>query len=302
MRVFQTDHRSHELQLHVERQACRDAVWVKLVRRETFGFEKDLVRILGRKSVNLVLDRWTVARPNALDHSRVHRRPIQPGTDDVVCSGVRMRYPARHLPRMLLDATQKRENRDRIQVARLFFELRIIDRPPVDTRWRARLEPALRQFQFFQTARKRNSRRIAGPATRVVVQPNVNFSVEERPRGQHHGTRAKTDANLRNRADNTLALDDQIVDRLLKQPQIRLVLQPMSDRLFVEQAISLRPRGTHSRPFGRVQNPELNATFIGCSRHGAAQRIHFLDEMTFANAANRWIAAHLTERLDIVRK
>jgi hypothetical protein len=44
----------------------------------------------------------------------------------------------------------------------------------------------------------------------------------------------------------------------------------------------------------------LNPALIGCGRHGAAERVDFLDQMAFANPADRRIAAHLTERFDVV--
>ncbi|MBB5506747.1 hypothetical protein HDG35_003016 [Paraburkholderia sp. JPY681] len=44
----------------------------------------------------------------------------------------------------------------------------------------------------------------------------------------------------------------------------------------------------------------MDAAFIGGSRHGAAERVDFLDQMAFADAANRRVAAHLTKGLYVM--
>ena len=41
----------------------------------------------------------------------------------------------------------------------------------------------------------------------VVVQANVDFSIQKRPRRQHHRAAAKANADLRYRADDAIALD-----------------------------------------------------------------------------------------------
>ena len=41
---------------------------------------------------------------------------------------------------------------------------------------------------------------------------------------------------------------------------------------------------------------------IGRARHGAAERVDLLDQMTLADAADRGVAAHLPQRLDVVRE
>ena len=127
----------------------------------------------------------------------------------------------------------------------------------------------------------------------MVIQADVDFSVEKRPRRQHHGARPKLDADLRDRADDALALDQQVIDGLLKQPQVRLVFQHAADRGLVQNAIRLGAGGPHRRAFGAVQNAELDAALVGGQRHRAAHRIDLLDQMAFADAADGRVAAHL---------
>src|SRR5207245_155028 len=73
MGLFQPFDRSYQFELNVERQTGRDAVRVILVRGETFGLEEDLVAILCSEAMDLVLDRGTVPRSDAFDHTSVHR-------------------------------------------------------------------------------------------------------------------------------------------------------------------------------------------------------------------------------------
>ena len=41
---------------------------------------------------------------------------------------------------------------------------------------------------------------------------------------------------------------------------------------------------------------------VGCARHDATERVDLLDEMTFADAADGRVAAHLSQRLDGLRE
>ena len=46
----------------------------------------------------------------------------------------------------------------------------------------------------------------------------------------------------------------------------------------------------------------MNARLIGRQGHGATQGIDLFDQMAFADAANRGVAAHLPQGLDVVRQ
>ncbi len=226
---------------------------------------------------------------------------------------VRVRDPARHLARMLCRRAHEAEDRHRGRdvairighaIARLLHQLRKIDRPAVDARRRARLEPALRQLQLLQARRQSLRRRIARSAGAVVLQAHVDLAVQERAGRQHDGAPAERDARLRDRAGHAVGavhrLDHQVVHGLLEQPQVGLILQPMPNRGLVENAICLRARGAHRRPLGPVEDAELNPRFVRRSRHRPAQRIDLLHQMALADPADRRVAAHLPQRLDVV--
>jgi hypothetical protein len=97
-------------------------------------------------------------------------------------------------------------------------------------------------------------------------------------------------------------LDNQVGNRLLKKREIGLALERLTHRRAIQGAISLRTSGAHRRPLAPVQDTEMYAGSIRSPCHPSAQRIDFLHQVTLANSANRRIAAHLPERLDILRQ
>ena len=129
---------------------------------------------------------------------------------------------------------------------------------------------------------------------------------QERAGGQHDGVRLEANAELRDDARDAgvgaVAVERQVVDRLLEQRQVRLVLEAATDRLLVEHPVGLRARRAHRRPLARIEDAELDAGLVGGDRHRAAQRVDLLDEVPLADAADRRVARHLPERLDVVRQ
>ncbi len=130
----------------------------------------------------------------------------------------------------------------------------------------------------------------------------MDQAVQERSRGQHHGRAAKADARLRDRTANPAALEQKIVNGLLEQPQVRLVFEPAANRVAIQHAIGLRTRRAHCGALRTIQDSKLNAGFVGGGRHRAAERVDFLDQMALADAADRRIARHLTQRFQAVRQ
>ncbi len=71
------------------------------------------------------------------------------------------------------------------------------------------------------------------------------------------------DADLRDHAGDAragaVAVERQVVDGLLKQREVRLVLEPAPDRRLVEHAVGLRPRRAHRRALARIERAELDS-------------------------------------------
>src|SRR5207302_5449902 len=84
VRPLEAPDRVHQLELHVERQAGGDAVWVDFVAAEAFGLKKQLMAGFACEAVDLVLDGRTIARTHALDRAGIHRRTVQGTANDFV--------------------------------------------------------------------------------------------------------------------------------------------------------------------------------------------------------------------------
>src|SRR5690606_30178071 len=105
------------------------------------------------------------------------------------------------------------------------FEHAVVDGAPVDARRRAGLEAALRQLEFFEALAQRDGGRVAGAAAGVVLQPDMDQSVEEGPGGEHDGAGAEFQAYLCDCPDDFVALDHEVVDGLLEDPEVGLVFE-----------------------------------------------------------------------------
>ena len=69
----------------------------------------------------------------------------------------------------------------------------------------------------------------------------------------------------------------------------------------VQHTIGLRAGRSHCGALARIEDAKLDARLVGRNRHRTTERIDFLDQVALADAANRRIAAHRTQRLDVVR-
>ena len=84
--------------------------------------------------------------------------------------------------------------------------------------------------------------------------------------------------------------------------QVRLRLEKAANRALVQLAVRLRPGGAHRGSLAGIERSKLDARLVGGKRHGTAERIDLLDQVAFADAPDRRIAAHLPQRLDAVRE
>ena len=168
MGILKTFNGTHQFILHVKRQAGGNAVRVNFVGSKAFRLDENLVAVFARKAVDFVLDGWTIARPDPLDHAGEHRRPIQPAANNVVGFRAGMCNPTGHLARMLARFTHKRKHRHRV-IARLLGHHAVIQSFAVDTRRCAGFKSALRQFEFTQAMSQGQRRRIACSSALVII-------------------------------------------------------------------------------------------------------------------------------------
>src|SRR6476659_5531946 len=107
-----------------------------------------MARLAG-KAMHLVLDRWAVARPDALNDARKHRRAAERPADDRVGALIGMRNPARQLLRMHRPLAH--EGKDRLRrISRLDLHDRQIDAAAVEPRGRAGLQSTHGKLELAQ--------------------------------------------------------------------------------------------------------------------------------------------------------
>ena len=128
----------------------------------------------------------------------------------------------------------------------------------------------------------------------------MDLAVEEGAGCEDDRLGCESNTELRDDTRDPVASEDQIIDRLLEDLQIVLGLEALTDRAFVEKAIGLGTRRTNGGSLARVENPELDAGYIGGFGHRAAERIDLLDEVSLADSPDRWVAGHLSQRIDVV--
>ena len=156
--------------------------------------------------------------------------------------------------------------------------------------------------EVAQAACEADRRGIAGAAARVIDLADVDLAVEERADRQHDGLGRDAHAGLRDDAAHSRAVEQQAVDVLLQQREIRLGIEQLADGALVERAIGLGARRAHGRALAAVQGAEVDAGAIDRARHGAAERVDLLGQMALADAADGRVAAHLAQRFDVLRQ
>ena len=85
----------------------------------------------------------------------------------------------------------------------------------------------------------------------------------------------------------------------LFQAQPFLLLQSVLHHFLVAAAVRLCTQGVDSRAFAAVQQPVLDAGFVGCAGHFTAQGVQFAHQMAFAGAADGGVAGHIAHRVQI---
>ena len=301
MALLHTADRAHDLQLHIKRQRRRNPVRVNLVRIQTFRLQKHVMAGLIGKAMNLVFDRRAVTRAHALDHPGVHRGAVEVVANNLVRTLVGVGNPAGQLLRMLPGIAKERKHRHRV-IRVLGLHHRKIDGLTVQAGRGAGFQTPLRQFEFTQAGGQRNRWRVAHATTRVVIQPDMDQTIQERAGSQHHGIGMEAHTQLGDGARNAVAFHNQVITGLRKNREVRLVFQTTANRLLVKHTVGLSTCGAHRRTFRRIENAELDTGFIGGRGHGTAQRIDFFNQVAFADTANRWVATHHTQRFHAVRQ
>ena len=203
------------------------------------------------KAHHFIFDRRAITWADPFDHAGVHWAAIEVAADHVMGFFIGVRDVARHLLRMLRRIAHEREHRHRV-ITVLLCQYAEINGTRINSRRRTGFQAAYAQRQLTQTTRQRNRRRIARTATAVVVQTNMDFTVQECPDRQYHRFCAELETHLGHGANNAIVFHDKIFYSLLEDHQVRLVFQRGAHSLTVKHAVCLCTGGANSRTFTRV--------------------------------------------------
>ena len=201
---------------------------------------------------------------------------------------------------MLSSVADEREYGHWIRIARLHTQAAVVDGLAVDTGRRTRFETPLWQGQFAQPMGQRFCGRIARTSGLIIVQAHMHLPVEEGTGREHHGMRMERNAKLCHCTGNAVSLQQQIVHCLLKQSEIGLILQCLTNGLPIQHPVCLRTRSTHGGPLAGIQDAKLDTGLVGCHGHDATQRIDLLHQMALADPSNRRVARHLPQCVKVV--
>ena len=128
----------------------------------------------------------------------------------------------------------------------------------------------------------------------------MDLAAQESTAGQHHSWRPEGKSHLGDRTRDPALLDQQVVHRLLENRQVGLGFENLANGVLVQHPVGLGPGSPHRRALARIEYPELDAGPVGGARHGAAQGIHFLDQVALADTADGRVTGHLAEGIHAV--
>ena len=143
---------SHQVELHIVRQAGTDTIRIQFAGTESLGFDKHLMGVLIGEPNHLVLNRRTVSWTDTFDLTCIERGPIEIGTDNFVGSLIGMGNETGYLLGMICCRRQIRHHRSG-DIARLLLQIAEIDSIAIDPWWCPCFESVHRKWHLSQSRR-----------------------------------------------------------------------------------------------------------------------------------------------------
>jgi hypothetical protein len=94
---------------------------------------------------------------------------------------------------------------------------------------------------------------------------------------------------------------DQIRNFRLLDLEIRLRLQHLAHLQAIGLLVTLRTRRPYRRAARGIQQAELDADGVGNLAHDSAQRVDFAHQVSLRDAADRRVARHLRDQINVER-
>ena len=294
---FQPFHRPQHGELHVGGERCADPIRIDQRRIQPFRLKEHLMSVAIGEPVDLVLDRWAIARTLPDNIATEQRRTMQVFANNCVALRIGPRDGAENLGVGAPGADSR--HGPHIGIGGLFFQPHPIDRAPVQARRRACFEPSHRQFRIAKLLRKSVGTCLADAATHKPLLPPKHRTAEEGTRTQHHCVRPQLPPVGQHEATHPAAVQSE--SRSLARDQYEIVEpgQFMLDESLEQFAVRLNPRALHRAALGPIEHPIMDRRSIGGAPDQTVERIDFPHEVPLAQPADGRIAAHRTDGFQV---
>src|SRR5208283_2482158 len=182
------------------------------------------------------------------------------------------------------------------------FQRGVVDRARVEAWASPGLEAADSKAQIREMVAETHRGEIAGAPGGIILQPDMDEALQKRAGCENDGAAFEDLANLRLDAAHRPVLDDQALDACLTHLQIGGSLEHALAARAIGGLVCLRATRTDGGSLARVEEAELDSSLVGRQAHLAAERVDLADQVSLADTADRGIAGHLADMIEVKRE
>jgi hypothetical protein len=135
----------------------------------------------------------------------------------------------------------------------------------------------------------------------LSLQAQMNSAPQEGPRSKHHRVAVITASIHRRDTTDRTTPHKEPRYRPLRKVQPGYAFQFETHSSPIEPPVALGTRRPDRRPLGPVEHAELQPSSVGGSSHDPAQRVDLAYDGALGDPADRGIARHLSDGLEILR-
>ena len=133
-----------------------------------------------------------------------------------------------------------------------------------------------------------------------VVHADVQQAAHEGAAAEHDAARAEVLPPGGGGAGDVAVLGAEVADFSLKELQAGGGFEDPLHAGAVGEFVALGARGSHAGAFGGVEHAELQGGGVGVEAHGAAEGVDFAHHVSFGEAADGGVAAHLPDGVEVL--
>ena len=195
----------------------------------------------------------------------------------------------------------------RLLAAMLYARAGVIDAVGGQSRRRAGLEATQFQAGVSQVVGQRGGGRFAATTAGRHRIAHDDPALQERSGGDDGGVGANLLAGAGadaahapgGRPVQRFRFPDEAVHMGLEERQVLLRLEQAAHEHAVGMLVALGAQGADGRSFAGVQLADLDLGAVGVAAHFAAERVDLTYEVALGGAADRWVAGHLGDGVEV---